>query len=85
MSIRIIIALAAILAAGAISTASADAIDGKPLDRGGQQSPASVRGSPSIIFENRGVVPLGTCASVDGYGAEDGYGGTRLCGVGGAF
>ncbi|HEV3185931.1 MAG TPA: hypothetical protein VGZ49_13685 [Xanthobacteraceae bacterium] len=85
MSVKIIIALAAVLAAGSVSTALADSVDGKPLDRGGRQSPASVRGSPSIIFENRGAVPLGTCASVDGYGAEDGYGGTRLCGAGGAF
>jgi hypothetical protein len=84
MSVRIIIALAAVLAAGSVSTASADSVDGKPLYGTGRQPPASVRGSPSIIFENRGAAPLDTCVNVDGYDAEDGYGRTRLCG-GGVF
>jgi hypothetical protein len=54
------LALAALLvvtaASGSVSTALADSVDGKPTDRSERQPPASLRGSPSILFENRGAV-----------------------------
>jgi len=59
--------------------ALADSIDGWPLPRIDRQPPASVRGSPSILFEDRGWVgPLDTCVT------DDGYGRTRSCSAGGA-
>ena len=58
--------------------ALADSIDGSPIARTERQPPASVRGSPSILFEDHGVRgPFGTCG-------EDGYADTR-CGADGAL
>jgi hypothetical protein len=60
--------------------AFADSIDGNPIGPTDRQPRASVRGSPSILFEDRGVLgPLGTCKS------DDGYADTRSCGPDGAI
>jgi hypothetical protein len=49
--------------------ARADSVDGKPTYPTDRHVPASVRGSPSILFEDRGALgPLDACASDDGYG-----------------
>jgi hypothetical protein len=68
MSIRLMIALAAALAVGTAATALADSVDGKPTDRADPQSRASLRGSPAILFEDRGAQsrPLDACATDNG-------------------
>ena len=58
----------------------ADSIDGNPIGRSDRQPRTSVRGSPSILFETRGVSgPLGACTG------EDVYADARACGGEGAF
>jgi hypothetical protein len=78
MWFRRMMLLAAALALGAVP-ALADSVDGKPMLRADRQPPASVRGSPSILFEDHGfgLAPLDTCASDDGA--------TRSCGTEGRF
>jgi hypothetical protein len=70
------ITLAAAMAVLAcISSAQADSIDGKPTLGADRHVPASVRGSPSILFEDIGALgPVDTCMS-DG----------RSCGAEGRF
>jgi hypothetical protein len=77
MCFRTALAFALVLALCA-TPAVADAIDGRPMPRTDRQPPESVRGSPSIIFEDRGWAgPLATCMADDGYG--------RSCNAGGAL
>jgi hypothetical protein len=80
------VAMALLLVASA--PALADSIDGQPMPRTDRRPPASVRGSPSILFEDRGLIlredsgwagPLDTCMT------DDGYGRTRSCSAGGGF
>jgi hypothetical protein len=79
MSIRIVMTLAAALAVGAASTARADSVDGKPMQRTDRLPCASLRGSPAILFEGAtGPWPLDTCMT-------DGYGRTGPSGAGGVF
>jgi hypothetical protein len=79
MSFRTALAFATVLALCA-APVLADSIDGRPMPRTDRQPPESVRGSPSIIFEDRGWVrPFDTCMT------DDGYGRTRSCSAGGAF
>ena len=57
------------------ASAQADSIDGKPTLGADRHVPASVRGSPSILFEDVGALgPVDTCMS-DG----------RSCGAEGRF
>jgi hypothetical protein len=79
MSIRIMMALAAALAVGIATTALADSVDGKPTDRADRHPPASLRGSPAILFEDRGAQAqsLNACATDDGR--------TGSCSTGGVF
>jgi hypothetical protein len=81
MSTRIMMALATILAVGTAATALADSVDGKPTDGADRHPPASLRGSPAILFEDRGAQfrPLEACAT------DDAYGGAASCGGGGVF
>jgi hypothetical protein len=75
------VALAAVLVVASASVALADGVDGSPLQRGDPHPPASVRGSPSILFEDRGagLGPLESCMT------DDGFGGRRSCGAGGVL
>jgi len=68
MSTRIMMALAAVLAIGLAAPALADSVDGKPTDRFDRHPPASLRGSPAILFEDRGAQSrlLDACAADDG-------------------
>jgi hypothetical protein len=68
MSIRIMMAVAAVLAIGLAAPALADSVDGKPTDRADRYPPASLRGSPAILFEDRGAQsrPLDACTTDDG-------------------
>jgi hypothetical protein len=68
MSTRIMMAFAAVLAIGLAAPALADSVDGKPTDRTERNPPASLRGSPAILFEDRGALarPLDACATDDG-------------------
>jgi hypothetical protein len=73
MSFRTAMALTATIMLVA-APALADSVDGSPFPRTDRYPRASVRGSPSIIFEDRGGVgPLDTCMT------DDGYGPTRSC------
>ena len=73
-------ALAAVLVVASASVALADGVDGSPLPRSDPNPPASVRGSPSILFEDRGVIgPLGGCMT------DDVYNRTISCGAGRVF
>ena len=73
-------ALAAVLVVASVSVALADSVDGSPLDRRDPRPPASVRGSPAILFEDRGVIgPLGSCMN------DDTYSPTISCRAGGVF
>jgi hypothetical protein len=78
--LRMAMALAAIVTLCA-APALADSVDGKPTTRGDRHPRASVRGSPAILFEDRGVglPPLDTCMTDDGYGRR------RSCSAGGGF
>ena len=59
------------------ASAQADSVDGKPTLGSDRYVPASVRGSPSILFEDVGALgPLDSCISGDGSGA---------CGAAGRF
>ena len=59
------------------ASAQADSIDGKPTPGADQHVPASVRGSPSILFEDVGALgALESCMS---------DGGSRSCGAEGRF
>jgi hypothetical protein len=61
-------ALAAVLVVASASVALADSVDGSPLSRSGPNPPASVRGSPSVLFEDRGVIgSRGSCMTDDAY------------------
>jgi len=51
----VLVAASAGLALGSAATALADSVDGKPTDRADRHPPASLRGSPAILFENRGA------------------------------
>jgi hypothetical protein len=64
------IALAAAMAAlVCAASAQADSIDGKPTPGADRHVPASVRGSPSILFEDVGALgPVDSCMS-DGGGS----------------
>jgi hypothetical protein len=75
------VALAAVLVVASASVALADSVDGSPLPRSNPNPPASVRGSPSILFEDRGagLEPLESCMTNDGFGSR------RSCGAGGVF
>jgi hypothetical protein len=69
MSIKIMLALAAALAVGTAATALADSVDGKPTDRADRHPRASLRGSPAILFEDRGAQSRShACATDDGSG-----------------
>jgi hypothetical protein len=75
--ITLIAALAALVCAG---SARADSVDGKPTHADDRHVPASVRGSPSILFEEVGALgPVDSCASGGGYGRAD------SCGAEGRF
>ena len=51
------------------ASAQADSIDGKPTLGADRHVPASVRGSPSILFEDFGALgPLDSCMNDDGSG-----------------
>jgi len=65
------VALAAVLVVASASVALA----------GDPRPPASVRGSPAILFEDRGagLEPLESCMT------DDGFGGRRSCGARGVF
>jgi hypothetical protein len=69
------IVLVAALAVGLAAPALADSVDGKPTQRTDQHSQASLRGSPSILFEDCGAQawPLG---------ADDGHVRSATCGDG---
>jgi len=59
------------------ASAQADSVDGKPTLGADRHVPASVRGSPSILFEDVGALgPLDSCMSGDGTGS---------CGAAGRF
>ena len=59
------------------ASARADSVDGKPTHPDDRHVPASVRGSPSIIFEDVGALgPVDSCASGGGYGRTDSCGAT---------
>jgi hypothetical protein len=76
------VALAAVfvVASASASVALADSVDGSPLSRSNPNPPASVRGSLSVLFEDRGVIgPLGSCMS------DDPNGRAISCGAGAAF
>ena len=75
------VALAAVLVVASASVALADSVDGSPLHRGDPRPPAGVRGSPAILFEDRGagLEPLDSCMT------DDGFGGRRSSGAGGVF
>jgi hypothetical protein len=80
MLVKMKAALAAVLVVASASVALADSVDGSPLPRSDPNPPASVRGSPSILFEDRGVIgPLGSCMT------DDAYGRTISCGAGGVL
>ena len=73
----LVFAAAVILCA---APAFADSIDGKPLEPIDRRPRISADGAASILFEERGgVVPIGSCAS------DEGYGGARACGATSAF
>jgi hypothetical protein len=73
-------ALAAVFVVASASVALADSVDGSPLSRSRPNPPTSVRGSPSILFEDRGVIgPLGSCMT------DDAYSPTTSCRAGGVF
>jgi hypothetical protein len=77
MSFRMAMALTAAIMLVA-APALADSVDGSPFPRTDRYPRASVRGSPSIIFEDsRGVGPLDACMTEDGYG--------RSCSAGGGL
>jgi hypothetical protein len=74
------VALAAVFVVASASVALADSVDGSPLSRSNPNPPASVRGSLSVLFEDRGVIgPLGSCMS------DDPNGRAISCGAGAAF
>jgi hypothetical protein len=57
------------------ASAQADSIDGKPTPGVDRHVPASVRGSPSILFEDVGALgPLDSCMSGDGTGSCGAHG-----------
>ena len=75
--ITLIAALAVLVCA---ASARADSVDGKPTHADDRHVPASVRGSPSILFEDVGALgPVDACASGAGYGRTD------SCGAEGRF
>ena len=70
--------VAAITVLVCTAPARADSVDGKPTHPDDRHIPASVRGSPSILFEDfGGSGPVDSCASGGGYGRTD------SCGAGG--
>jgi hypothetical protein len=81
MPAKVKVALAAVLVVASASVALADSVDGSPLHRSDPPPPASVRGSPAILFEDRAVgrEPLESCMTDDGFGSR------RSCGAGGVF
>ncbi|HEV2957457.1 MAG TPA: hypothetical protein VGX95_15170 [Xanthobacteraceae bacterium] len=87
MATKINIALAAVLVLASASAALtlcapafADSVDGSPVSRTDRYLRASVRGSASILFEDRGVLgPLGPCMR------DDGDADPRSCDAQGAF
>jgi hypothetical protein len=75
--ITLIAALAVFVCA---APARADSVDGNPTHPDDRHVPASVRGSPSILFEEVGALgPVDSCASGGGYGRAD------SCGAEGRF
>ena len=69
--------VAAIAVLAFAAPAQADSVDGKPTLGADRHVPASVRGSPSILFEDVGALgPLDSCMSGDGTGS---------CGAAGRF
>jgi hypothetical protein len=72
--------VAAITVLACVASARADGIDGKPTHPDDRHVPASVRGSPSIIFEDVGALGL-----VDSCVSGNGYGGADSCGAEGKF
>jgi hypothetical protein len=74
--------VAALATAGLLSVApaQADSVDGSPMHRTDRHPPASVRGSPSILFEDRGVIgPFSNCVTGDADGRM------RSCSAEGVF
>ena len=72
--ITLVAAIAVLICA---ASAQADSVDGKPTLGADRHVPASVRGSPSILFEDVGALgPLDSCMSGDGTGS---------CGAAGRF
>jgi hypothetical protein len=67
--------VAAITVLACAASARADSIDGKPTHPDNRHVPASVRGSPSILFEDVGALgPVDSCARGGGYGRADSCG-----------
>ena len=72
--------VAAITVLACVASARADSVDGKPTHPDDRHVSASVRGSPSILFEDVGALgPRDSCASNGGSGLTD------SCGAEGKF
>ena len=75
--ITLVAAMAVLVCVG---SAQADSVDGNPTHPADRHVPASVRGSPAILFEDVGALgPLDSCMS------DDAYGRTGSCGAEGRF
>jgi len=79
MPFRLALAVSAALVL-CVAPARGDSVDGSPIRRIDRQPPASVRGSPAILFEDRGGRgPLDGCP-LDGADT-----GPPSCSAGGGF